>query len=289
MRVGVTSPVVTALPGFFGPWEPAAGIAELGAIAEAADRLGFDHLTCSEHVAVPVPIAAERGGRYWDPLATLGYLAARTTRIRLATQVLVLGYHHPLEIAKRYGTLDLVSGGRLVLGLGVGSIEEEFDLLGADYAARGAIADDALPALRAALSTRTPVYDGPRYSFSDVVVEPHASQDRVPFWIGGHTARSLRRAREHGDGWVPFGLPRDRLRGMLAQAALPDGFEVVLGAGRPVDPLGEPDRTVEALERTIAAGATVVNVHVAATTADHYVEQLAALASLADLTPQEEK
>ncbi|OAP25318.1 MULTISPECIES: LLM class flavin-dependent oxidoreductase [Amycolatopsis] len=68
---------------------------------------------------------------YWDPFATFGFLAACTSRIRLVTQVLVLGYHHPLEIAKRYGTLDAVSGGRLVLGPGAGSLREEFDLLGA--------------------------------------------------------------------------------------------------------------------------------------------------------------
>lgn len=280
MRLGITSPIVTALPGSHSAWETGAGADELLRIAEAADRLGFDHLTCSEHVAVPVEIAAQRGGTYWDPLATLSFLAARTSRIRLVTQVLVLGYHHPLEIAKRYGTLDLLSGGRLVLGFGVGSIEEEFDLLGASYAGRGAIADDALAALRGTLSQPLPSYDGPHFSYSGLVVEPHAVQDRVPFWIGGYTPRSLRRACEHGDGWVPFGLRHDRLAEMLAEVDLPEGFEVVLSAGRPVDPLGEPERTSRALARTRAAGATIVNVHVAAESADHYVEQLEALAEL---------
>lgn len=280
MRVGITSPIVTALPGFHSDWERTAGVEELARIAEAADRLGFDHLTCSEHVAVPVEIAEQRGGTYWDPLATLSFLAARTSRIRLVTQVLVLGYHHPLEIAKRFGTLDLISGGRLVLGLGVGSIEEEFDLLGAAYSGRGAIADDALGALRASMGRRLPSYDGPHFCFDGLVVEPHATTPRVPFWIGGYTPRSLRRAREHGDGWVPFGLPHDRLRAMLDEAPLPDGFEVVLGAGRPLDPLREPDRARQAIQRTRAAGATIVNVHIGATSADHYVEQLEALAEL---------
>lgn len=280
MRLGITSPIVTALPGAHSAWETAAGVEELARIAEAADRLGYDHLTCSEHVAVPVEIAAERGGTYWDPLATLSFLAARTSRIRLVTQVLVLGYHHPLEIAKRYGTLDLLSGGRLVLGFGVGSIEEEFDLLGASYAGRGAIADDALTALRGTLSRSLPEYDGPHFRYSGLLVEPHAVQERVPFWIGGYTPRSLRRACEHGDGWVPFGLRHDRLAEMLASVDLPDGFEVVLGAGRPVDPLGDPERTRRAVARTRDAGATIVNVHVAAESADHYVEQLEALAEL---------
>ena len=282
MRVGIVSPVVTANPGAHGSWESGAGIAELATIAETADRLGFHHLTCSEHVAVPTAVAKERGATYWDPLATLGYLAARTERIRLATQVLVLGYHHPLEIAKRYGTLDLVSGGRVVLGLGVGSLEEEFELLGAPFEGRGAIADDALAALRAALGTRTPSYDGTHFSFSDVVVEPHAVQARVPLWIGGRTPRSLRRALTLGDGWVPFGLGLEVLSTMLGQHEVPDEFEVVLSAGRPVDALGDPGATRDRIRRVLDAGATLVSTAVHAESADHYCEQLAALAAIGE-------
>ncbi len=121
-------------------------------------------------------------------------MAARTTRIRLATMTLVLGYHHPLEIVKRYGTLDHVSGGRVILGLGVGSLKEEFDLLGAPFEDRGARADDALRALRAALTTNEPSYEGEFYSFGGLTVDPCALQPHMPFWIGGRTKRSLRRA-----------------------------------------------------------------------------------------------
>lgn len=284
MRLGIVSPVVTANPGAHDRWEEAAGIAELTRIAETADRLGFDHLTCSEHIAVPAAIAAERGATYWDPLATLGYLAARTERIRLATQVLVLGYHHPLEIAKRYGTLDLVSGGRVVLGLGVGSLQEEFELLGATFEGRGAIADDALAALRAALGERTPSYAGTHFAFDDLVVSPHAVQDRVPLWIGGRTPRSLRRALELGDGWVPFGLGLGTLAEMLGRSEVPDDFEVVLSPGRPVDPLGDRDATAERISRVRAAGATMVSTAVHAESADHYCEQLHALAALGQET-----
>lgn len=288
MRLGINSPVVTAVPGVHSPWERAAGIEELGAVAEAADRLGFDHLTCSEHVAVPVDIAEQRGGTYWDPLSTFGYMAARTRRIRFATQVLVLGYHHPLEIAKRYGTLDRVSGGRVVLGLGVGSLEEEFRLLGAAFEGRGAIADDALAALRASLSRREPAYHGEHFDYEGLMVEPHAVQDRVPLWIGGRTPRSLRRAVAYGDGWVPFGLPLDRLREMVGAASLPDGFEVVLSAGRPLNPSGDPDGASEALRKVSAAGATLVSVSLTAGSASHYVEQLEALAVIAGLTKDAE-
>jgi probable F420-dependent oxidoreductase len=282
MKIGIVTPVVAQPPLGHARWERGAGIEEVGRIAETADRLGYHHLTCSEHVAVPAEVAEQRGGVYWDPLATFGYLAARTRRIRLATQVLVLGYHHPLAIAKRYGTLDLVSGGRLTLGLGVGSLEEEFDLLGAPFAGRGARADEALAALRAALGRRTPSFHGEFYDFSGFVVEPHAVQEHVPIWIGGRTARSLRRAAAHGDGWVPFGLPLDELATMLAAADLPEGFEVVLTPGRPLDPLGSPGRTRTALERLREAGATATGVRLESASAEHYCDQLTALRELGE-------
>ena len=148
LKLSVHTPVVTMLPGMSAQWEQHASIQDLAQIAEAADQFGYHHLTCSEHVALPAAERSRRGTRYWDPLATLGYLAARTRQIRLATHVLVLGYHHPLEIAKRYGTLDTVSNGRLILGVGVGSLKEEFDLIGAPFEDRGTRGDDALRALR---------------------------------------------------------------------------------------------------------------------------------------------
>lgn len=281
MRVGIASPVVTQVPGAHSEWERTGGIEDLGKIAEAADRLGFHHLTCSEHVGIPREIAEQRGATYWDPLATLGYLAARTTRIRLTTQVLVLGYHHPLEIAKRYGTLDRVSGGRLVLGLGVGSLAEEFALIGAQFEGRGSRADDALAALRAGLSRREPEYHGEHYDYVGFVVEPHAVQARVPMWIGGRTSRSLRRATTHGDGWVPFGLDPAQLREMLAKVEIPTGFEVVLPAGRALDPSGNPAATGVALAQVREVGATLVGARLRARSADHYCEQLEALAGIA--------
>ena len=115
-------------------------------------------------------------------------------QIRLATHVLVLAYHHPLEIAKRYGTLDLVSIGRLILGVGVGTLKEEFDLIGAPYDDRGPRGDDAMRALRASLSQPEPAYHGDFYDFEGMVVDPCAVQERVPIWTGGRTLRSLRRA-----------------------------------------------------------------------------------------------
>jgi alkanesulfonate monooxygenase SsuD/methylene tetrahydromethanopterin reductase-like flavin-dependent oxidoreductase (luciferase family) len=101
MQLGIVTPVVTRLPRAHATWEETAGIEEIARVAVEADRLGYHHLTCSEHVALPRELVATRGGTYWDPLPVFGYVAARTSAIRLATHVLVLGYHHPLAIAKR--------------------------------------------------------------------------------------------------------------------------------------------------------------------------------------------
>lgn len=281
MHLGLVTPVLIQHPSTRSDWEATAEIDEVAQIAETADRLGFHHLTCSEHIAVPTEIAGERGGTYWDPLATLGYLAARTRTIRLATQVLVLGYHHPLEIAKRYGTLDRVSNGRLVLGLGVGTLKEEFDLINAPFTDRGARADDALAALRTSLSAPLPEYHGEFYDYSGFVVEPHAVQPRVPLWIGGRTKRSLRRALTHGDGWVPFGLRLSELADMLAAAPLPENFDVILSTGAAFDPLGDPERVVRSLTRVRDAGATIASTSISASSAEHFAEQLEELHRIA--------
>ncbi len=292
MKLGIVTPVVTRLPGAHAQWEATAGIDEIARITIEAERLGYHHVTCSEHVAIPTEVAAVRGATYWDPLATFGYLSARTSTIRLLPFVLVLGYHHPLAIAKRYGTLDRVSSGRLVLGVGVGSLREEFDLLGAEFEGRGARADDALRALRAALSESEPTYRGTYYAFDNVVVDPPAVQPRVPMWVGGRTARSLRRAIELGDGWAPFGLQRAELAAMITRARDTEAwterhaepalahFEIVLQNEVPFDACGEPERVRATAERLAEAGATTLNVRFVHHSLEHYLEQLAALREL---------
>jgi probable F420-dependent oxidoreductase len=281
LRLSLATPVVTFVPGAHARWEADGTIEDVARVAEAADRLGYHHLTCSEHIGVPASEAPRRGARYWDPLATFGYLAARTEHIRLMTNVLVLGYHHPLEIAKRYGTLDVVSGGRLILGLGVGTLREEFELLGVPFAGRGDRADDALRALRAALSKLEPEYHGPHYDFGGLVVEPCAVQARVPLWIGGRTRRSLRRAVGLGDGWCPFAVGPRTVAEWLSAVERPDGFEVIVSPPRPLDPIAAPEATTLSLVDLAAAGATIARAQVVHHSVDHLVEQLEALATLA--------
>lgn len=280
MRLAIATPVVTNVAGAELTWERTASVEDIGRVAETADRLGYHHLTCSEHIGIPATEAGRRGSRYWDPLATLGYVAARTRQIRLATMTLVLGYHHPLEIVKRYGTLDHVSGGRLILGVGVGTLKEEFDLVGAPFDDRGARADDALKALRAALPSNEPAYDGEYYSFGGLIVDPCAMQPHVPIWIGGRTRRSLRRALTLADGWCPFNVSLATAADWLKARELPPGFEVVLPADRPLDPVGEPESTAVTLQAVAAAGTTVLSARFVHRSLEHYLEQVHALAEL---------
>jgi probable F420-dependent oxidoreductase len=267
VKLGLITPVLTLNPRVHNSWEETAPFEAVVEIAEAADRLGYHHLTCSEHVAVPAgEIAARRGSRYYDPLATFGYLAARTTSIRFETHVLVLGYHHPFEIAKRYGTLDAITGGRLILGVGVGSLEEEFALLGAPFADRGERGDQSLRELRRVMSA--PEVDG-------FIIDPHAVQQRVPIWIGGRTFRSLRRAVELADGWCPFGIKADDIAAMLRRIGdLPDGFEVVLFPEPMPDPVGDPAGTRHVIEPYVDAGATILNLRLRSDSLAHCLEQL---------------
>jgi probable F420-dependent oxidoreductase len=274
-ELSIGSPVVTS----GAPWADQASIEELARVAEVGDRLGYHHLTCSEHIGLPASELARRGSRYWDPLATFGFLAARTESIRFATHVLVLPYHHPLEIAKRYGTLDVVSNGRVILGVGVGTLKEEFDLIGAPFDDRGPRSDDALKALRASLSQPLPEYHGPFYDFAGLIVDPCAVQEHVPIWVGGRTLRSLRRATALADGWCPFAVPPAKAAEWLQMADVPPNFEVVLPPTERLDPVNEPARSQEILGQTAALGATIIAAGFASTSLEQYLEHLEALAS----------
>ncbi len=280
MKLGIATPVVTNIGGAALEWEKDATIEDIGRVAETADRLGYHHMTCSEHIGLPSAEAARRGSRYWDPLATFGYASARTRQIRFATMTLVLGYHHPLALVKRYGTLDHVSKGRVILGVGVGSLKEEFDLLGAPFEDRGARGDDALRALRTALATNEPVYDGEFYSFGGLTVDPSALQPHMPIWVGGRTKRSLRRAVTLADGWCPFYVSIDTAAEWLNSFDLPPGFEVVMPADKPLDPGGEPEATRDILRTMAAGGTTTLSARFIHHSLDHYLEQIHALAEL---------
>ena len=280
MKLGIATPVVTNVAGAALTWEKTATIEDIGRIAEAAEGLGYHHLTCSEHIGIPSAEASRRGSRYWDPLATLGYVSARTRQIRLVTMTLVLGYHHPLAIVKRYGTLDHVSSGRVILGVGVGSLKEEFDLLGAPFDDRGARGDDALKALRAALPTNEPVYAGEYYSFGGLTIDPCALQPHMPIWVGGRTKRSLRRAVTLAEGWCPYYVSIETAAQWLRTFELPPDFEVVMPAEQPLDPVGNREAAKKTLRDLADGGTTTLSARFVHHSLQHYLEQLHALTEL---------
>jgi probable F420-dependent oxidoreductase len=283
VRLGLVTPVLSLNPRFAPPaWELDGDIDDVVAVAQAAESLGYDWLGCPEHVAIPVKAAEQRGSRYWDPVAALSYLAAHTSQMRLVSHVVVLGYHHPLDIVKRYSSLDVLSRGRFVLGVGSGSLRREFVLLGAEFEERGPLADDSLAAIRATWG-RSPVsYHGTHHDFDDWIIDPRAVQADLRVWVGGLTKRSLRRAVELGDGWIPFGRTLDELGTMLAsdlgqQAVARDGFDLVLSPEPMLDPLAEPDRAGEAVRGYADIGATSLALRFHSSSRAHYVEQLAAM------------
>jgi len=283
VRFGLITPVLVLNPRVVNEWEHGGDIDDVVAIAEAADRLGYHHLTCSEHVAIPQSAEARRGRRYWDPAVTLGFLAARTSRVRLATFCVVLPYHHPLQVVKRYGTLDRASGGRVILGVGVGSLEEEFRVLGRPFAGRGEYADDAIRAIRAAWGQREPAYHGTHFDFAGVVVDPPAVQEHVPVWVGGRTGRSLRRAVALGDAWCPFGLEPAQVASLLARARQGEAWaardrplDVGLAPEPPLDPGSDPELAREVVGIHADHGATVLNLRFRHRSLPHCLEQLEA-------------
>ena len=188
-------------------WEADSGRDELAAIARKADATGFFYIAVCDHVAIPKPLDARMNTVWYDTVATLGWLAGVTTNVRLLSHVFVVAYRHPLVTAKSFMTLDELSGGRTILGVGTGHVEHEFDLLGVDFAGRGRITDAAIDEIRAA-------FDGEYVH--DAGMRPRPRQTRLPIWVGGSSKPALRRAAERSDGWLPQGTPRARMPESIA-------------------------------------------------------------------------
>jgi probable F420-dependent oxidoreductase len=204
---GMQLPIQSQSTLFVQPWEPAAGVAELVQVTQACESAGFDYVAVCDHVAVPAAQAEAMGTAWWDTIATLSYLAAVTERVRLLSHVYVLPYRHPLAVAKAWATLDVLSGGRAILGVGAGHVEGEFAALEVPFAERGRLLDEAIDAVRAALAEEFPSHDGERWQFSGMGQRPRPIQTPLPIWVGGSSKPAMRRAAERGDGWLPQGPP----------------------------------------------------------------------------------
>jgi probable F420-dependent oxidoreductase len=180
-------------------------------LARAAEAAGFESLWVADHVVLPDPPVLQRpmapDMRLLDPLVMLTFYAALTTRIRLATGVIVLPQRQPLVLAKQLASLDALSNGRLMFGLGVGWCEPEFQALGVPFEHRGSRGDDYLAAMRAIWTQEKPVYHGRFVTFSGVQAQPQPVQRPTPpIIVGGRAPAAFRRAVEYGHGWYGFGL-----------------------------------------------------------------------------------
>jgi len=195
--------------------------------ARVVAGIGFDLLMMSDHVAVTPDVAERYPEPFYDPFTTLSWLAGISGgELRLGTTVLVLPYRHPLLTARMASSLQRLSGGRFVLGVGVGWARQEFDALGVPFGARGRLTDEYLGVMRQAWRAE--------------------DQDAPAVWVGGHSAAAIRRAVRFGDAWHPLRLPVPRMRSVLAENALP-GFA-------PRIALRLTDAPVEEVERPAGVG-----------------------------------
>lgn len=229
-------------------------------IARKAEELGFESIWVGDHLVFPTTIPATypysptgRGPHrpdlpWFDPLISLTYLAASTQRIKLATDVYLLPLRNPFVTAKSVSTLDLLTGGRVILGVGVGWLETEFKQVGEDFGNRGKRTDETIGILRRLWTEDIIEHQGPAYSFGPVHFEPKPVQRPVPIHVGGISAAAKRRAALLGDGWIGVGSIQENVakdveevRHMRLRAGLEGhSFEITLSASNPtVDRLQE--------------------------------------------------
>jgi len=199
-------------------------------LAQAAERFGFESIWTVEHVVIPQdyqsPYPYSPSGKIPgseevpipDPLLPLAYAAAITKTLRLGTGVMILPQRHPLYVAKEVATLDVLSNGRVILGIGSGWLKEEFDSLGLDFHQRGARTDEAIRSLRALWSPEAvSSFHGKHFSFGPVKCFPKPVQkDGVPIVIGGHSPAAAKRAGRYGDGFFPAIGELDKLKELFA-------------------------------------------------------------------------
>jgi probable F420-dependent oxidoreductase len=230
------------------------------ALAQAAEAAGFESLWTVEHTILPAgygsaypydPSGKMAGGRndiaLPDPLIWMAFVAAATTRIKLATGILILPQHNPILAAKQIATLDHLARGRILLGIGVGWLQEEFAALGVPFAERGARTDEYIAAMRELWSADEPTFKGRFVSFERAYCRPRPVNRSVPVIIGGHSQAAARRAGRLGDGFFPArGAPADliSIARQMAKAEGRDPGKLEITASMPED-LNE----IEALRR----------------------------------------
>jgi len=183
------------------------------AVAQKAEALGFDSIWVLDHLIMPDVHVDKFTANVYEPLTVLSFVAGATKRIRLGTSVIIQPYRHPIEQAKIISTLDVLSGGRLIFGVAVGWMEEEFEVLGVPFNERGSRSDEYLKLMKELWTSERPSFQGRYYRVVNARFEPRpVQQPHPPIWIGGASRPALRRVVELGDGWHPVGLSPEQLQ-----------------------------------------------------------------------------
>ena len=200
MQIGVSMPRIP----------DAAGLLEF---VQAAEAMEFESVLIGDHIVLPTggttqyPYTASGGFSrpadepFLETMTLLGYLAACTDRIKLGSTVVILPYRNPVVQAKMFASLDSLTGGRMICGIGVGWLEKEFDTLGVSYAERGPLTDEFLEIFRTLWYDDHPEHHGKHYDFEGIQFYPKPVQNPLPIWVGGHTRAALRRTAKYGDCW----------------------------------------------------------------------------------------
>jgi len=188
--------------------------------AVRAEELGYDSVWVSDHVVVPHANVVNFGETIFDPLVTLAVIAGATRRVRLGTTVLIVPYRNAVVTAKMVSSLDALSGGRVVLGIGAGWVAAESAMLDVPFAERGAMTDEHLEVMRELWTSTAPSFSGKYTQFSGLVFEPKPVQKpHPPIWVGGHSRAALRRTVEFGAAWHPINRPAAELRAGVGELA----------------------------------------------------------------------
>lgn len=200
-------------------------------LAGAIENAGFDACFVTEHPAPPAQWLESGGHPTLDPFVALSYAGAGSRELRLHTNILVLSYRNPLLTAKAVASLDRLSGGRVICGVGVGYLESEFTALGASFSERGKVTNEALEVMKAAWSGTAVTRQGSNFDAREVVVQPRPlQQPHPPLWVGGNSDRAMRRAVRYGDAWTPFPTSRAGVTAALPDMPALEGRIARLGA-----------------------------------------------------------
>lgn len=205
MKFAFPIPHMLRLKATMQPWEINVTGADQTRMAKRADELGYDMLAVPEHVIIPRQHIELSGPHYFNAVAGQGYLAGATQRIKINSGLTILPLHNPIALAKAYATIDWMSGGRVIMTVGVGWLEEEFKILGVPFHERGQIAEEYLAAIVELWTKNEPSFQGKYVSFNDVAFEPKPVQKpHLPIWMGGDADAVLKRAARYASGWQPW-------------------------------------------------------------------------------------